>query len=136
MLDTEHPALVLGEGAERLGHEAGHGLTADPPCLNQACDSKPAEVPRDERLAEPDSLDELGDAGVALGEALDDAQAVHVREGLMDEAQRTEVLGLVDDGRDRRTDVRGGRCQGTLRIPAPDRGCAVDGSTLVYINMH
>ena len=72
---------------------------------------EPAEVPRDERLAEPDPLDELGDGRLALGEALDDPQAVHVGERLVDDAQRAQVVGLVDDGRDGRADVRGGGCQ-------------------------
>ena len=109
---------MLGEGAEGLGQEAGDGLAADAPGLDEAGDAEPAEVPRHERLAQPDPLDELGDGGLALGEALDDAQAVHVGEGLVDEAQGAQVLGLVDDGRDGRADVRGGRCQGV----APDAG--------------
>jgi hypothetical protein len=52
------------------------------------------------------------------------------------EAQRAQLLWRVDDGRDGRADVRGGRCQWVLRMPDPDRVLAVDGSTLVYINMH
>ena len=136
VLDPEDAPLVLGEGAEGLRQEAGHGLAADSPRLDEPRDPEATEVPRHERLAQPDPFDELGHGRLALGEALHDPKAVHVGERLVDEAQRAEVLGLVDDGRDGRADVRGGRCQGSLRIPRPDRGLAVDGSTLVYINMH
>jgi hypothetical protein len=136
VFEAEDAALMLGKGAESLGEQARDGLTADATRLDEAGDSEPPEMPRDERLAQPDALDELGDGRLALGEALDDAQAVHVRERLVDETQRAQVLWLVDDGRDGRADVCGGRCQMTLRMPGPDRVFAVDGSTLIYINMH
>ena len=56
----------------------------------------------------PDVGDELGDAGLALGEALDDAQAVHVGEGLVEGAQLAQVLGLEDDRGDGRAEAGGG----------------------------
>ena len=127
---------MLREGAECFRKQAGDGLATDATGLDEAGDPEPPEMPRDKRLAQPDALDELGDRGLSLGEALDDSQAIHVREGLVDEAQRAQVFGLVDDGRDGRADVRGGRCQRVLRISGPDRVLAVDGSTLIYINMH
>src|SRR5262245_26793406 len=65
-------------------------------------------MPRHERLAEPDPLDQLRHGRLALGEALDDPQPVHVGEGLVDDAQGAELLGLVHDGRDGRSEVRGG----------------------------
>ena len=136
MLDAEDTALVLGEGPECLGEQARDGLAADASRLDEAGNPESPQVPRHEGLAQPDPLDELGDRCLTLGETLDDPQAIHVREGLVDEAQRAEVFGLVDDGRDGRADVRGGRCQWVLRIPDPDRVLAVDGSTLIYINMH
>lgn len=127
---------MLGEGAEGLREQARDGLATHASRLDEPGDAEPPEVPRHEGLAQSDPLDELGDGGLTLGEALDDSEAIHVREGLVDEAQRAQVLGLVDDGRDGRADVRGGRCQWMLRIPGPDRVLAVDGSTLIYINMH
>ena len=136
MLEAQDAALVLGECAEGLREEARDGLAADPPRLDEAGDPEATEMPRHEGLAQPDALDELGDGCLALGEALDDSQAIHVRESLVDEAQRAQILGLIDDGRDGRANVRGGRCQMKLRIPGPDRVFAVDGSTLIYINMH
>ena len=67
------------------------------------------EVVADERLAEAHVRDELADRGVALGEAPDDAQPVHVGEGLVERPQVAEVIGLDDDRRDGRADVGGGR---------------------------
>jgi hypothetical protein len=78
-------------------------------------------------------VDELGHGRLALGEPANDPEAVHVGQGLVDEADRTEVLGLVDDGRDRGTDAGAGRAQGS----APVAGGRSDGvgSIGVYINM-
>ena len=45
----------------------------------------------DERLAQADVGDELGDAGLALRQAPHDAQAVHVGEGLVEGAQLARV---------------------------------------------
>src|SRR5215216_3076890 len=64
-------------------------------------------MPRDERLAEPDALDELRDRRLTLGKALDDPEPVDVGERLVDEAQGPQLLGLVHDGRDCRAEVRG-----------------------------
>jgi hypothetical protein len=136
VLEAQDSALVLGEGAEGLREQARDGLAANASGLDEAGDPEATEMPRHEGLAQPDALDELGYGCLALGEALDDSQAIHVREGLVDEAQGAQVLGLVDDGRDGRADVCGGRCQSMLRIPGPDRVLAVDGSMLIYINMH
>jgi len=136
VLEAEDTTLVLGEGAEGLGEEARDGLATHAARLDEAGNAETPEMPRHEGLTQPDPLDELGDGCLALGEALDDSQAVHVREGLVDEAQRAQVFGLVDDGRDGRTDVCGGGCQMMLRMPGPDRVLAVDGSTPIYINMH
>jgi len=90
-------------------------------------------VPRDERLAQADLVDELGDGRLALGEPADDPEPVDVGQGLVDEAYRAEVLGLVDDRRDRGTDAGAGRAQGG----APVAGGRSDdvGSIGVYINM-
>jgi hypothetical protein len=45
-------------------------------------------------------VDELGHAGLAAREALHDPQAVHVRERLVEGAQGTQLVGLIDDRRD------------------------------------
>ena len=82
-------------------------LAPDAAGLDKPGDAQPAQVPRHERLAEPDALDQLGDRGLALGEPLDDPQAVHVGEGLVDDAQRAELVGLVERRRDGRANVRG-----------------------------
>jgi hypothetical protein len=50
-------------------------------------------------------IDELGHRGLALGEAADDPEPVDVGQGLVDEADRAEVVGLVDDRGDGRTDA-------------------------------
>jgi len=86
-------------------------------------------MPRDERLRQADLGDELGDAGLGLGEAADDPQPVDVGEGLVDEPQLAQVAGLDDRGRDRRADP--GRCRGQRR----DLPCRETiASTTVYIN--
>jgi hypothetical protein len=69
-------------------------------------------VPADERLREADVVDELGDGGRAIRKALDDAQPIDVGEGLVEAAQLAQVVGLVDDGGDRRADAGGRGGQG------------------------
>jgi hypothetical protein len=79
-------------------------------------------------LREPDLGDELGDGRFGLRQAADDAQPVDVGECLVDETELAQVAGLVDDGRERRTDSGGGGGQ---------RGGSRAGSvasTTVYIN--
>jgi hypothetical protein len=62
-------------------------------------------VPADERLRQADLLDQIGHRGVAIGETLDDSEAVDVGQRLVDEPELTELVGLVDDGRDGRADA-------------------------------
>jgi hypothetical protein len=62
-------------------------------------------VPRDERLRQADVVDELGDRRLGVGEPLDDPQPVRVSEGLVEGPQRAQLLGLVDDRRDRAADA-------------------------------
>jgi hypothetical protein len=52
-------------------------------------------------------LDEIPDRGRAASEAPDDAQAVDVGERLVEQTQLAKVIGLVDDGRERRADPGG-----------------------------
>lgn len=89
-------------------------------------------MPRDERLAETHVLDELGDRRLTLGEPADDPKAVDVGERLVDEADGSELLGLVDDRREGGPDPGGRGTQGDA--PRMGDGAAV-GSIGVYINM-
>jgi len=78
--------------------------------------------------------DELRDGRLALGEAPDDAQAVHVGHDLVERTQLAEVVGLGDRRGDRAADAGGGRRQGG------DSGSTLGGwfvvaSTTVYINV-
>ena len=62
-------------------------------------------MPADQRLRQPDFLDQVGDGGVAAGESPDDPQAIDVGEGLVDDPKLAKVLGLVDDRREGRTNA-------------------------------
>jgi hypothetical protein len=64
-------------------------------------------VPAHERLRQADFLDEVGDRRVAVREALDDAEPIDVGERLVDDPQLAELIGLVDDRSDSRTDPGG-----------------------------
>ena len=64
-------------------------------------------MPADERLREPDLLDQIGDGCVAIREALNDAEPIDVGECLVDDPQLAELVGLVDDRRNGRTDSGG-----------------------------
>ena len=79
-------------------------------------------------------IDELGDRGFALGEATDDPEPVHVGEGPVDEADRPEIIRLVDDGGDRGADAGARGAQGMLRSAGGGDPTAI-GSIWVYINM-
>jgi hypothetical protein len=131
--EAKDPALVRREPVPRLGQQAADRLPPDPARLDEAGQAQLAEMPRDERLAQADVVDELGNGRLALGEATDDPEPVDVGQGLVDEADRAEVFGLVDDRRDRGADAGAGRAQGS----APVAGSRSDdvGSIGVYINM-
>ena len=73
-------------------------------------------MPADQGLAQADVLDELRDVGRPVGQAPDDAQAVDVGEGLVEAADRTQVVGLVDNRREGRADAGGGRTQGKAPV--------------------
>jgi hypothetical protein len=115
-----------------MRQEPADGLATDPPGLDEAGGAQAADVPRHERLRQPDVVDELGDAGLGASEALDDAQPVHVREGLVEGAQRSQFLRLVDDGRDGAANAGSGGGQGAAPVGVRARAVA---STTVYINL-
>jgi hypothetical protein len=112
MAQAEDLALPGGEGFEGRGHEPAERLASPAAGLDESGGPQPAEVPADERLAEPDVLDEIRDRCVAAGEASDEAEAVHVGERPMDDSQLAEILGLVDDRRQGRADSGGRGGQG------------------------
>ena len=88
-------------------------------------------MPGHERLRQPDLLDEVGNAGVGLGETPDDPQPVDVGECLVDESELSEILRLEDGVGDRAADVGPGRTQGQApRV----MGRSTVGSTPVYLN--
>ena len=62
----------------------------------------------DERLGQPDVVDQLGHGGVAVREPTQDAQPVHVRHDLVERAQLAQVVRLDDGGGDRAADSGGG----------------------------
>ena len=95
--DAEDGALALGDLAERLGASA---QTVSRP--TRWLWTSPAARRRlrwwlTSGWREPDVRDELADRGVALGQALDDAQPVDVGEGLVERPQVAQVIGLDDD---------------------------------------
>lgn len=75
-------------------------------------------------------LDQLGDAGGPGRQALHDPQPIDVGEGPVEQADLTQLVGLVDDGRNGRADPNGGRAQDR----GSGNGVERDGSTLIYIN--
>ena len=89
-------------------------------------------MPADQRLRQPDFLDQVGDRSVAAGESPDDPQPVDVGEGLVDDPQLAKVFGLVDDRRKGRANAgaRGGQSVSPVGVGLL-RGVT---STAVYIN--
>jgi hypothetical protein len=63
-------------------------------------------MPRHERLRQPHLRDELGDRRLAVRQATDDPEAVDVSQGLVDQAQLAQLLGLEDGLGDRAANVR------------------------------
>ena len=68
-------------------------------------------MPADERLRQPDLADQVGDGRVTSRETLDDPEPVDVGERLVDDAQRAQLVRLVEDRGQRRADPGGGGTQ-------------------------
>ena len=83
-------------------------LAPVPARLDKSRHAQPSDMPADERLGQPDLLDEIRHGCVTIGEALHDTEAVHVGERLVDEAELTELVRLVDDGSNGRANSGGG----------------------------
>jgi hypothetical protein len=91
-------------------------------------------MPGDERLRQADRGHEVRDRGVAGREDADDPEAVHVGQGLVDQPELAQLLGLKDRVGDRAADVGAGRAQREgLRVLVGD-ACRPVGSMPVYIN--
>jgi hypothetical protein len=103
----ENRPLALGHFAERLRAEGADGLASGPSRDDEAGFAEATEVVAHEGLAEPDVVDQLADAGRAVGQPAHDAQPVHVGEGLVEDADLAEVVRLVDDRGDRAADPGG-----------------------------
>jgi hypothetical protein len=102
--DAQDRAFARGELGERSLAESADRLAAAAPGLDDTSASQAAEVPRDERLRQPDMSDELRDGRLALRQAPDDPQPVDVGHDLVEGAQLAEVFGLGDGGGDRAAD--------------------------------
>ena len=89
-------------------------------------------MPADQRLRQPDFLDQVGDGSVAASQSPDDPQSIDVGERLVDDPQLTKVLGLVDDRRKGRANAgaRGGQSVSPEGVGLLRRVT----STAVYIN--
>jgi hypothetical protein len=85
-------------------------------------------VPRHERLRQPDLRDELRHGRFAVRQPADDPQAVDVSEGLVDEAQLTQLVGLEDRVGDGAANV------GARGAQSGSPGLGTVASTTVYIN--
>lgn len=114
---------LCAQAADRLATPtAGHDDPGSP---------EAPEVPRDERLRQPDMGDELRDGRLALRQAAHDAQAIHVGHDLVEGTQLAELFGLGDGRGDGAADPGGRGGQGGT----PAGGLDVVASTTVYINV-
>jgi hypothetical protein len=107
LVESQELAFEPRLHVERLRAEGADRLAAAPARGDEARGTQPAQVPAHQRLRQPDVLDEIPDGGRAAGEAPDDAQAVDVGECLMEQPQLAKIIGLVDDGGERRADPGG-----------------------------
>jgi hypothetical protein len=85
-------------------------------------------VPRHERLRQPDLRDQLRDGRFGGRQATNDPKPIDVGEGLVNDAQLAELVGLEDGVGDRAANVGARGAQGDLRRLLPVA------STTVYIN--
>ena len=105
MLDEALPGLVP-KPADRL--------PPAPTRFDETCGAKARQVPADERLRQPDMLDQVRDARIPLRESTHDAQAVHVGQCLVNDLELAQVVRLIHDRGQRRADSSRG---GTQEVP-------------------
>jgi hypothetical protein len=102
--DAKDRALSRGELGERLLAQSADRLTPLSSGLDDSGGPQATEMPRNERLGQPDVGDQLRDGGLALGQTTDDAQAVHVGHHLVESTQLAELFWLGDGRGDRAAD--------------------------------
>ena len=124
------PRLARGELLERLGDEAVDGLAAAGAAPRRARPRGAARgaTRRAAATARPGSMSSVTVASASARRA-HDAEPVHVGEGLVDEPQLAQLVGLVDDGRDRAADAGRGGGHGEVGLRS-----GTVASTTVYIN--
>lgn len=97
-IEAEQEAFALDLRVERLWSQGADRLAATPSRRHETGGPQPAKVPAHERLRQADVLDEIGHGGGAVRQPADDSQAVDVGERLVEPAEVTQIVGLVDDG--------------------------------------
>src|SRR3954451_13733532 len=107
----EYGTLSLGELVERLGAKAADRFAAAASCLDDTGAAETADVPGHQRLRQADMGDELGDRRLAVREAADDPEAIHVGHDLVKGTQLAQIIGLGDGGGDGAANSGGGRGQ-------------------------
>jgi hypothetical protein len=100
-VEAEQGPLAGDLGVECLGPEGADRLPAAPPRRDESRGPQSTEMPAHERLRQADVLDQVGHGRRTLGQPLDDAQPVDVSERLVEAPQVAQVVGLVDDRRQR-----------------------------------
>ena len=90
--------FASGERLERLWSQSADRLAAVSASLDETGGTQPAHMPAHEWLRQADVLDELAHACGTVGQAADDAEAVHVGKRLVDRPELTELGGGVGDG--------------------------------------
>ena len=127
-------ACRRGERLERLGDDGVDRLASLPPRRHEPDLAQLAQVPRHERLGQPDVLDELRHGGRPVGQAADDPQPVGVGEHLVELAQLTQVVGDVDDRGEGAADSGAGGGHGVRRPAGVWGRFDAVGSTAIHIN--
>ena len=97
--------------------------------LDHACGAQAADMPRDQRLRQPDVVDQLGHGRVAGHEPAHDPEPVDVGHGLVEDAQLAQVLGRRDGRRNGAANAGSGGGQVGDSAAGPSIA-----STTVYIN--
>jgi hypothetical protein len=105
--ESKDGSFTRSELGERVSSQPAYRLATNACRLDDRCLAELADVPAHERLRQPHVVDELGDARLTTGKALNDPQAVHVGEGLVERPKRSQLIGLVDDRRDGGADAGG-----------------------------
>jgi hypothetical protein len=103
---AQEDSLALGDLTKDVGTKLADDLAAGPLGFHDAGSSESTDVPRNQRLAEPDGIDQFAYGCRALRKPSDDAKAVNVRERLVENAQLAKIVGLIDDCGDGAPEVR------------------------------